>query len=343
MVTLNMYGKENLDYVFVLNVPVFYKVNLLNELCLKKNIFVVFLSSGTNEIRSSDFSNSKIKFDYVILSPKTLQERPTVCNIFKLVKIVFRLSYNELVIGGWDHLEYLILESNIYDQVNNSIFSRFIKKLILSSLKRVIVPGDLNKKYIRKLNSRCTIDCMGSVGILNATFKDINVDKFVMKGKIKKYILVSRLTNIKNISFIFKYFELNPNEFLDIIGTGEDINYLMQISPSNVNFLGSITNQEVLTLIPQYYALILPSLKEPWGLVVDESISSGIPVVCSDRAGASELVNKYKVGFLFSPIDFLSFLNAMNLLHLNYETTKENTLKLSKNFNKIVNPLSVFL
>ena len=58
--------------------------------------------------------------------------------------------------------------------------------------------------------------------------------------------------------------------------------------------------------LPVYYALaktfVHPSTTEQWGLVVNEAVASGLPVIVSDRCGCvPELVNGN--GFTFDPFD----------------------------------------
>ncbi|MFY0104327.1 glycosyltransferase, partial [Acinetobacter baumannii] len=51
-------------------------------------------------------------------------------------------------------------------------------------------------------------------------------------------------------------------------------------------------------------ALILPSLREPWGLVVNEALAFGCPVVVSDLCGCvPELVLPRVSGVVFDPHD----------------------------------------
>jgi glycosyltransferase involved in cell wall biosynthesis len=58
--------------------------------------------------------------------------------------------------------------------------------------------------------------------------------------------------------------------------------------------------------LPPYYAsagcFILPSSREPWGLVVNEAMASSLPVLVSSRCGcAMDLVQPGRNGFTFDP------------------------------------------
>jgi glycosyltransferase involved in cell wall biosynthesis len=71
-----------------------------------------------------------------------------------------------------------------------------------------------------------------------------------------------------------------------------------------IGFAGLKTTDE----LAPYYAFagcfVLPSIREPWGLVVNEAMASGLPVIVSNRCGCAEdLVAEGENGLLFDPED----------------------------------------
>ena len=75
-------------------------------------------------------------------------------------------------------------------------------------------------------------------------------------------------------------------------------NYVAEQKLKHVHFLG-FRNQ---TQLPACYALadvfVLPSRYEAWGLVVNEAMCSGLPIIASDKVGAArDLVREGVNGF----------------------------------------------
>ncbi|MGA0133217.1 MAG: glycosyltransferase [Opitutales bacterium] len=66
-----------------------------------------------------------------------------------------------------------------------------------------------------------------------------------------------------------------------------------------VRFLGSVPSEEVLRRLPSHDLCIVPSRFDGWGMVVNEAIQSGVPVLVSDRAGSSELLAASHAGAVF--------------------------------------------
>jgi glycosyltransferase involved in cell wall biosynthesis len=79
-----------------------------------------------------------------------------------------------------------------------------------------------------------------------------------------------------------------------------------------VRFLGFRNQSE----LPAFYDLcdvfVLPSVSEPWGLVVNEVMATGKPVVVSDRVGcARDLVHDGRNGFVFPAGDIDALTEAL--------------------------------
>jgi 1,2-diacylglycerol 3-alpha-glucosyltransferase len=69
-----------------------------------------------------------------------------------------------------------------------------------------------------------------------------------------------------------------------------------------VRFSGLKSAAELLPFYAFAEAFVLPSRREPWGLVVNEAMAAGLPVIVSNRCGcAGDLVEHGNNGFLFEP------------------------------------------
>jgi len=97
---------------------------------------------------------------------------------------------------------------------------------------------------------------------------------------------------------------VDPAAYLLIVGDGEERAQLearvRESNLSNIRFLG-FRNQ---TELPQFYDLcdvfVLPSIDEPWGLVVNEVMNAGRPVIVTDQVGCyPDLVHDGVNGFVY--------------------------------------------
>ena len=93
---------------------------------------------------------------------------------------------------------------------------------------------------------------------------------------------------------------------LVVVGDGRERSSLTHLSRGlkEVVFTGNIKYRD----LPDYYALadmlVLPSREEVWGLVVNEAMACGTPILCSSNAGCSrDLVKDSVNGFVFQPGD----------------------------------------
>ena len=73
----------------------------------------------------------------------------------------------------------------------------------------------------------------------------------------------------------------------------------------NITLLGTRSNSEIPSILLQQDILILPSLYDGWGAVVNEALSCGCYVVCSDHCGAKDLlIGHPRLGKVFKAKDY---------------------------------------
>lgn len=66
-----------------------------------------------------------------------------------------------------------------------------------------------------------------------------------------------------------------------------------------VNFLGAMNNNDAMRTLECADLLVLPSLHDGWGAVVNEALMRGVPALRSDRCGAAVLLNGTNRGEVF--------------------------------------------
>ena len=70
-----------------------------------------------------------------------------------------------------------------------------------------------------------------------------------------------------------------------------------------VVFAGAATQDEVSSLMAESDCLVLPSLSEPWGLVANEALCTGVPILESDRCGCARDLVTADTGWSFAAED----------------------------------------
>jgi glycosyltransferase involved in cell wall biosynthesis len=108
------------------------------------------------------------------------------------------------------------------------------------------------------------------------------------------FLYVGRLSSEKGLDDLFAAFSAIYDRFprakLDLVGSGPLAQELAHsVAERNmshaISFLGSKNLEEIAVLFQRCTALVLPSHSEPWGLVVNEALSYGCPVVVSSACG----------------------------------------------------------
>jgi glycosyltransferase involved in cell wall biosynthesis len=300
------------DYIIITHLPAFYKVNLYNELAKKLNIYVIFIANNTADKRAKDFTqtHNNMQFQYKILYDGTFQSRPKIQNIFTLYHFLKTLQYKKLLVNGWDLPEFwfvtwlsakckncLALESTIVES-NVTGIKRCIKTFFLSRISTVFASGHLHVALLNKLNYHGLIKMTKGVGIINKPIFDKHIREYQ-----KRFLFVGRLSYEKNLKIVINIFNTLPQYHLTIVGEGVQKDELKARAKENIVFLGSVENKELKNVFAQNNIFILPSIIEPWGLVAEEALFFGLPVIVSKNCGVCELIEDGKYGLHVNPVD----------------------------------------
>jgi glycosyltransferase involved in cell wall biosynthesis len=123
--------------------------------------------------------------------------------------------------------------------------------------------------------------------------------RFRLRGR-KVLLFVGRLDPVKNLPRLIRAFTALPEttrreSVLVIVGDGALSESLQALTRSlqadaSILFAGYQQGRSLWAWCHVGQLLVLPSLNERFGAVVNEALLAGMPVLCSTRAGAAELI-----------------------------------------------------
>lgn len=123
-------------------------------------------------------------------------------------------------------------------------------------------------------------------------------------GETFKILFVGRLVTLKGVDLLLRAFSRIPGSRLEIIGDGPEATNLRELAKTlgiaeHIVWHGQMSALRVQASMADANLLVLPSRKDGWGAVVNESLMSGTPVICSDACGAAELIRQEWLGSVF--------------------------------------------
>lgn len=310
-------------FYFWLNSPSIHQAPLINCLSANNKVYVI-IESTISENRKSmgwefpNFGNAK-----VFVSPSK--------NIRK--NIIKTLTPDSI---------HLISGINAYPETYYSLKLLSKKKDLL--LISMVESGRQNqgvKTYFRLLKHkflalrwRNKIDIVLAIGNLGVDWwsrAGFNDDKIFEWGyfvdipsKIRQHhpeqesdlfeiVVVASLIKLKNHSILLRALSSLDKYKLTIIGGGPEKDSLLKLGKflnmsDKVIFTDQMSNDEVIKKLCKFDLLVLPSLFDGWGVVVNEALSVGTMVVCSNACGSSSLISNPLGGSVFKSND----VNSLN-------------------------------
>jgi len=310
--------------------------------------FDVFFMAETESNRLWKVYKEKIKFNYIKLKGFHFflgRQRPIHLN-FGITSHLLKMKYDLLVIGPYYQpaaLQALFLskllktktmlwiDGSIYYKKQENWLLKKLKRLIIRNYSSFIVSGKAAFNYIEDLGGDSQRIFVAPFPAEHDYFHKefLRLRPYKQEIKTKKnyppiVILYSgRFIPIKGVLILLQAYAKLQRQIKDIglvlLGNGPERekyeSYCQTNRIDNIYFEGFVQKDG----LPEFYTaadiFVLPSLSDSWGLVINEAMAFGLPVISTDAAGATyDLVKDGVNGFVISAGDADSLYAALKRL-----------------------------
>jgi glycosyltransferase involved in cell wall biosynthesis len=222
----------------------------------------------------------------------------------------------------------LMSDSQAHDR-RRFFLKEWVKSAIVRQFDSALVPGPRHERYVRSLGLPGSAIAYGYDVVDNEHFlvgaesarKDTNARK-KLGLPVRYFLTVARFIPEKNLpTFLLSYavYRRLCGEdawHLVLLGDGSSREYLRRLSMNiGISAYVHMPGFQQYAVLPAYYGLasafVLPSISEPWGLVVNEAMASGLPVLVSKSCGSVQLVKEGINGWSFDPTSSDEIASAM--------------------------------
>lgn len=279
----------------------------------------------------SEFLSSKSHLDGIEWSiiPKLLQHRPDVLLLHGynqatnlLALLVAKLIGTRVLIRG---------DTRLSAHHGKSAWKKQFKQWLFRGIDGCVSIGSLNRNYYEWLGMPSERIYFAPFCIDNDAF-DLGASRSMMREKFRRelgielaarvIVFASKLTVRKRvmdlISAMAGICKSHSDVILIVAGSGSEETALLEsaaIKTGWLRFVGFKNQSELPVLFAASDLFVLPSSDEPWGLVVNEAMAAGLPVIVSDDVGAApDLVEGKDTGLIFPVGDIRRLADALEYL-----------------------------
>jgi 1,2-diacylglycerol 3-alpha-glucosyltransferase len=325
-----------------------YRIPVFNVLACRAGVDlqVLFLAETDETLRQWRVHKDEICFPHNILSSWRWRAGRTSFLINRgLWSALSKANPQVIICGGynyaasWEALFWarrhrvpfvLWSESNSHDARAGWAWVESLKSYFLRHCEGFVVPGKASFDYLKLLGCAETNIVTAPNAVDNRFFASQaesttgHATEFGEKLKLpSRFILFAgRLVPEKGIFDLLEAYaklegDLRSEVGLVFAGNGASREELEQqakgISPGTVCFTGFAQREDLAGLYALAECLVLPTHSDPWGLVVNEAMACGLPIIVSSVAGCSaDLVDDGWNGYVVPPRDSEKLSAAIN-------------------------------
>jgi glycosyltransferase involved in cell wall biosynthesis len=224
----------------------------------------------------------------------------------------------------------VVMQDSKFDDKQRHIGFELFKSVLYSPYHAALAAGQRTRGYLRFLGFRDDRVFVGYDTISVARVQRMAGTDAAPAGvphTERHFTIIARFIAKKNITLALEAYagyladrsRRRPPRALYLCGSGELEPALRkkaaELRLEHVHFCGYLSEEEVAQTLGSTLALILPSIEEQHGLVVNEALAMGVPVLVSDNCGARDLLVRSGVnGYVFEPDNAAGLANFMGAL-----------------------------
>jgi L-malate glycosyltransferase len=214
----------------------------------------------------------------------------------------------------------VLMTESKFDDFSRNVWKELAKAFLCLPYEAALVGGRRHKEYVEFLGmSRKPIEFGYDTVSMRRMVESVTVREAGESG----FLAVARFVRKKNLPFLIhahsRYVSLAGTSArpLCIVGEGEERSAVEtarseHVRPALVDLAGALQSPQIAAKMATATALCLPSTEEQWGLVINEALFFGLPVLVSSRAGSVDRLARNGVnGFVLEPEDLEAWAIAM--------------------------------
>ena len=336
-----------------------YRVPVFNALARTSSIdpHVIFLSENDPSLRDWRVCTEEIRFSYNVLP--SWRRRVAGYNFllnWGLERQLRKISPDILICGGYNYVGSwqaarwctnngvpLVLWAESTDRDNRRGYAlvEFLKKYFLTRCDGCVAAGQSTFEYLVSLGvpEHAIVTAPDAVDNDYFTRRSELVRseaahyRIMYKLPERYFLYVGRLIRAKGVFDLLDAYaalspELRSEIALVVAGDGHSRSELERragaIHPGRVHFAGFLQREDLAPVYALADMLVFPTHSDPWGLVVNEGMAAGLPVITTTAAGcAADLVSNKRNGLVIPAGDSKNLAAAMSLLACSPELRKQ--------------------
>lgn len=222
-----------------------------------------------------------------------------ILSISKIVQIAKEFNPDLVYVSGWHCKEFkkicralnsiprlLFMDNQWRGTIKQYVGVLLRKMLVNRYFDYVVCPGERQKRFANYLGYSLKDIFLGGY---YADEKTYNLQ--VRTKRVRSFLFVGRLEKEKGLDVLLKAYKQYSLEVIDpwelkIVGVGSLREKVTQ--SIEVSYMGFLEPKAIASLMQQSKFLVLPSLFEPWGVVIHEASLCGTPAIYSSTCGAGE-------------------------------------------------------